>query len=480
MIWFAALALIAIGTGAAGCNRNKGNGGGDVDLDGGLDADGGVDLSDGGVDLSDGGVDADAGVPLPPGCNTQFFKPGCKITDIDAYGKTVAVVCSDLVPGDNNKKFFLGEVADPMQPHNFTRFNATLDALSATYSGDQTGMFSVVPQQIQRGAVGLYDGEYYSIFAGVGPTCLSGITFNIDGSKYTSTLDDYVYPALSQEYPQVNYWRPCEVGSSLITQNAGGYKMWFPASVESTQNKLGILRVYDLPPDTPYEFFDKDGNHEIILLSGEEPTAIAKVPTAFYDPVNTDYNFAAVLNSKGFGVVAPSYGMANASIDVVRLNHREPHIAVEATIDLGASQVFPMKELPITADGRYVVVIGSINNSLALMVVDMQSAAVVGTLEDSALDMNAVSDVVVRGSTAYIATNGEIRMYDISNPASPIRKEQGGQEILPIPVGAGLSDITVDEDGIIYAVTDDPDDTAGDDSAVYAIDPQILTDRGCQ
>ena len=51
---------------------------------------------------------------------------------------------------------------------------------------------------------------------------------------------------------------------------------------------------------------------------------------------------------------------------------------------------------------------------------------------------------------------------------------------MPIPVGAGLSDITVDEDGIIYAVTDDPDDTAGDDSAVYAIDPQILTDRGCQ
>ncbi|MBT3181621.1 MAG: hypothetical protein HN337_03815 [Deltaproteobacteria bacterium] len=505
MIWFVAVAAVALLAGGCNSSSDEDSGAGDVRRDARPDGDADVNdgdsnwWSDAGIDQDDGGrpdgddeinqdggrTDGDGGfdqgdgIQILQGCNTQFFKPGCKVTDIDAHGKTVAIVCSDLVPGDNNKKFFLGDVGDPMQPHHFTDLNATLNSLSANYYGGQSGIFSIVPQQIQRGSVGLYDGEYYTLFAGNGPVCLSGVTFNIDGSKYTSTLDDYVYPALNQEYPQINYWRPCEVGSSLITQGSVGYKMWFPAAVESAQNKLGILRVYDLPPDTPYEFFDKDGNHEIILLSGKEPTAIAKVPTVFYDSVETKYDFAAILNSKGFGAGAPSYGAANASIDIVRLNHLEPDIAVHATIDLGASQVFPMKELPVTSDGRYAVVVGSVGVNSALKIIDMEKMDTVGTLEDSALNMNDVTDVVVKDDTVYVASNGEIRMYDISDPEMPIRKEEGGQDLPPISVGAGLGNITVDEDGIIYAVTNDPDDPDGQDSAVYAIDPYIVTDQGC-
>lgn len=401
----------------------------------------------------------------PPGFNTSFLKAGCDIADIDVYNmdmykKRLFGVCADAIPGENYKRFFYADVDDPSKTYAAIKSPAVadklhLDALGVPYT------YNTIPEQVIWAGQGAFGDNNIVVYSGEGgPNCLSGLSFISNGAYKMVYFQDFPFPASDKML------RPCDMKSAVVVN---GSDVWTPFTVNSGNDEMGMLRGCKLLKPDEFSLLGTDdcGKYPTIL-NGLQPTAITMVPG--FNGGGGD--FAAVLNSRGYGGKKPvdcdldkigSYGCKNASIDIFKLMSPITEGAEKpvAVIDLEVGEVVPLKELPTTADGRYAVAVGENE----FLVVDLNLAAVVGKLSDPNIGLNTVKDVAVRGHKAYVATNDNIYIYRLSDPAKPVYLEE-----IPVSSG-GVGSIAVDDNDIIYVTMPDDADPSKGNTRVYSIDP---------
>jgi len=461
MLFLVALAVAAVvGGGAAlsGCGDKKKSGGNgnytdDVQEDTADASDGFMDTRSDAAEVEAGPTEVEADVDpnrVKEGVY-RFMKLKCDVADIDIEdGDKLIGLCRDLMPTENMKNFFKTTIDDPTKERIASFGHALADKTNVQY-GTSVLEYETRPEQILRAGFGESNEVYMVPYSGVVPEgmtdapCLSAISFASAG--YTHAND--VLPFTITEFPAP--LRPCGVTSALVAYNEDGPEVWMPATVETSDGDVGILRALDAIKATgtdnaaQYEF---DQNTFPVFLSGRRPSAIVDV-SDIYDPEDaSEYGFAAVLSTEGYGLNPPDGKSVNACIDIVELDHlpdEEP--SIKKTIDLGVASVFPHKELPVTEDRNYAAVLAENK----LIVVDLVGLNVASSISVS-MGIDDVQDMVIENDRAYVSFNdadngGQISIFDISDPTNPIH-----EQTVPVADEVGVLDVD-GEDRIFVEVT---------------------------
>lgn len=470
--WALAAGLVALATYLSKC----GGGGGDTYYYYGfgedVPADGVVpdDASDGSVGLTPDEYVGPNGGPKKdkPGYNSKLLKLGCDIADIDISGSTLVGVCRNPLPGENYKKLFTADISDPKKQYAPTMYPAMTNTYDSIEGGNLIS-YGLEPEQVVRVGAGVYEKDYIVPFSGSSGanSCLSGMSAlsGADGYAMHMTLfDGFSFPMENQQDPTV--FRPCGVKSVMFDEVSG---LWAPAAVSTDDGEIGILRHYDTASYQPLQPGTVSGHP--VFLNGRKPSAIAQVsnPYDLGDPVQ----YAAVLNSQGYGNDRPyncslsaigedSFGCSNASIDIVPLI--QPAAEGEkpaAVVDLKVPETVPLKQLPVTADGKYTVVVADER----LIIVNLQKATIAGQLDEKLIEGEYARDIAVLGMKAYLTMLDSVYVFDFTDPKNPDLSDV-------IQVKSNVGSIALDASGIIYVTVPDDVDPSKGRTRVFSINPE--------
>lgn len=398
-----------------------------------------------------------------PGFNRRFMRFPKEVVDVDVYGSNVVALLKEPLEGADYVEYAMKSTDDPNSLSDPELIPASARQIGISHFGEYE-VLDVVPQQIIWGGTGNYESSFIVPFANKADElgfCRSGISMTDPDGTYTSIVSPFTFVGWDTNTPET--WTPCNVKSAVIVEKGEGEdpEIWMPATTSTEYGTVAFLKACTLPGGYVYKLTSENCNTAPVFpeqsISGQsDPSAIALLP---YNMGDTDDPTLVVLDKMGIRIIKANF--IAGDLDPDQAGYQDSYVD---TIKTGTGDLPSLKEVPLTADGELVVIV----SGSYLMKIKMKQRSVGGSVElqNPTIHHEDIADLIVKGGKVYFTSGESVHIFKIF----PNDHDAKPEFYTSIPVGSPVSSLDVDDNGIVYVVTED-DENGG--WTVTSIDPEI-------